>query len=159
MITASVRRTEPSPCRVTAYVSRAPDGRTLIVGYCDCAVGLDCEHVAATLLAELDGAAASPSMSPASVPDRASREGNPALVLWLTQISETASKPAGAERVADVFAHKSPSMSRRIPVNIVVQRLTQAQRWTKIRDMTAESLAAATARAVRTDDAAIGQFL
>jgi len=164
MITASVRGTEPSPCRVTAYVTRARDGRTLIAGYCDCDVGLDCEHVAATLLAVLEGPAAPPIAAPASVPERASPTENPALDLWLTQISETVSKPAGtevpgAERVAYVFEAKSHMMPRRFPIDIVVQRLTKAQRWTKIRDTTAESLAAANARAVRTDDAAIGQFL
>jgi hypothetical protein len=45
---------------------------------------------------------------------------------------------AGAERIAYVFAQKSPSTPRRFPVDIV---------------------AAATARAVRTDDAMIGRFI
>jgi uncharacterized Zn finger protein len=54
MITAYVRETAPSPHRVTASVSRARDSRTLIVGYCDCPAGLDCEHVAATHLAVLE---------------------------------------------------------------------------------------------------------
>jgi hypothetical protein len=164
MITACVRGTEPSPHRVTAYVTLARDRRTLIVGYCDCPAGHNSEHVAATLLAVLEGAAAPPVAAPAPMPNLAAPEEDPALDRWFTQIRDTAPRPAGAEeagaeRIAYLFAQKSPSTPRRFPVDIVVQRLTKAQRWSKIRDTTAESLAMATARAVRTDDAMIGRFI
>ena len=164
-ITARVRGSQAAPYDVTAYVSRSRSGRTFVSGYCECPVAADCKHVAATLISAL-GKRAAPAVAFVSAPpprEPVAKTADPRVDLWLADICASASVAGseatpGDERIAYVFVRSKP-LSRSFPVDIIVARLTKAQRWTKIRDATSESLAALTARAVGADDAIVGRFM
>ncbi len=169
-LAARVRGSRPTPYQVTVYVSRNRGGRTIVSGHCNCPVGVDCKHVAATLYAALAAATAPVQSHPADAAPRAARKAeaavqtDPRVDAWLAELREVTGSSAshatpGDERIAYVFDGKPRSSPRALPVDIIVVRYTKAQRWTKVRTSTSESLAAASARAVGPEDAMIGRFM
>lgn len=179
-IVAHVRGTAREPYLVTVYVSRTRSQRTIVSGYCQCPVANDCKHVAATLVAALtmpDEPLAAPASRIANnvrallppVRPATGTNGDANVDLWLSGVRETlatatadSETAAGDERIAYVFRDKAKPaapLSRVFPVESIVVRRTKTQRWTKLRDATAETLAAGTARALAPDDALVGRFL
>jgi len=149
-------------------------GRLIISGFCSCPYGEYCKHVAATLLAALDRqtAAMRPARTPApAVPARAmpaprpkpERRDEDALVdHWLDELRATLpadSEADGTERLAYLFRERVTPSLRGFPIEIHVVRRNKAGKWTKLREMTSDTLISSAARAVASDDALLGRFL
>jgi hypothetical protein len=176
-IAADVAGSNGASYHVQVYVSRARSGRDVISGYCECPVGMDCKHVAATLIAALEpgspAACAPTDVIPAPrVPRERAFGGVPAsqnsadaaVDRWLGGIRTSAegartAAAVGDERIAYVFNGSTKSSRYAFPVAAVVVRLTKAGRWARIRDASLDSLIGVTARAVRAEDAIIGQLM
>jgi len=167
-ITARVRGSRSTPYSVVVHVAPGRGARrTLLSGSCSCPMLLDCKHVAATLCALLDARTAPADVpgSHTSAPAEYAIEGDPRIESWLQQLRETATAEGGPaatgdEQIAYVFRDESARHHERtLPVDIVVVRWLKAERWGKIRDCSPESLAAASSRAIRTEDVLIGQLM
>jgi superfamily II DNA or RNA helicase len=158
-ISAHVRGSAAVPYAVSILMSKARDGRTLIVGQCDCPIGYDCKHVAAVLFAAFAERDAAQIIR---APQMAS---DPQLEFWLTRMRETleptsVAATTGDERIAYVFRIGARvTYSRTFPVDLVVVRLSKAERWTRVRDMSFEALVSGSARATGAQDAILGRFL
>jgi superfamily II DNA or RNA helicase len=184
-ITADVAGTSAAPYHVQVFISRARSGRNLISGYCQCPIGMECKHVAATLIAafergndpqrgnarstevvvppHLERATRAERVAPRAAPARDRGYDDTAVDRWISQLREAAAPAAAAdfvgdERIAYVVGGRAATGRYAFPVEIVVVRRAKA-RWTKLRAATVDSLVAAAARSVRPEDAVIGRFL
>jgi superfamily II DNA or RNA helicase len=100
--TARVKGTETRPYEVSVQVVRGRTGAN-IYGVCSCPMHINCKHVAAVLLAHLDGSAApartkaapAPAARPRS-PAPVRQEMSPALQSWLDLTARTAAPGVSA---------------------------------------------------------------
>jgi superfamily II DNA or RNA helicase len=121
LISSEVQGTRSTPYKLAIIIRRGPKGGPSISGRCSCPVGLNCKHVAATLIAAMASGAPAASVAPtipASAPPAPPRPPKPppepempwAVKTWLHQLGETAVDAApGDERqrlffIADVTA-------------------------------------------------------
>jgi superfamily II DNA or RNA helicase len=171
-IAADVAGSGGASYHVQVYISRARSGRDVISGHCECPVGMDCKHVAATLIAALERGSPDAMLSSEVIaPPRvggvpAARQNSPDATVdrWLdglrTSVGRAHAEVAvGDERIAYVFNGAAKSSRFAFPVAAVVVRRTKAERWAKIRDASVDSLIALTARAVSAEDAIIGRLM
>jgi hypothetical protein len=176
-IAADVAGSNGASYHVQVYFSRARSGRDVISGNCECPVGMDCKHVAATLIAALSHSSPDTYAStevirpPHLTVEHASGGISPsqnsadaAVDRWLGGMRSSveglrAEAAVGDERIAYVFDGSRKSSRYAFPVATLVVRLTKAQRWVRIRDASLDSLIGLTARAVRAEDAIIGRLM
>jgi hypothetical protein len=175
-----VRGSSAIPYDVSVSVMRSR-GEVRIIGTCDCPVGEDCKHVAAMLYAaimeyERDTTRGSvdarlqPALFEIAMPDAPKPVAPPPdpvsarATYWLERIARASDSGAAAagvghERIAYVFDPTFHGAYGRFPIHVVVERLTKAGRWAKVRETEASALAAGSARAVAPDDMIVGSLL
>jgi len=165
IITARVRGSMATPYEVSIFIAPSRNhSRIVFSTTCECPVGSDCKHVAATLVTALRERASVSASPPTALSAPFAHPENSRVDVWLAELRESAGEPlrapsAGVERVAYLFDGASRSRSRDLALEIVVVRYTKSGRWTKVRTSTAEQLVVGNARAIAPDDIVVGRFL
>jgi len=99
IVTGRVRGSQGRIYSVHVALGPGPRGNVDIIGDCSCPVSFNCKHVAAVLLAEIDGRASGAAATPAAAPAVAPGAGaDPALEAWLSRLARAREQadPAGA---------------------------------------------------------------
>ncbi|MSQ59128.1 MAG: helicase SNF2 [Betaproteobacteria bacterium] len=111
-LTARVKGNEIQPYEVSVLVVRGRTGAN-IYGVCSCPMHINCKHVAAALLAHLNGSAepARPKAAPAPAarpraPAPVRKEMSPALQSWLDLTARTAAPEVPTEQYAPGTIHR-----------------------------------------------------